>query len=107
MTLLAVRDNHFSRVRFVALGAIRFLPVYAVTGGTVQGSMPALVLPELGNLLSMTAETGVRDIASKRNVQRYVGVFVAVQTARDLEMWLPHVALVALRDRFLHCGGMS
>jgi len=61
----AIGDSHFSRVRFVALGALRGLAVCAVTSGTLQDSMLALVLPELCNLPFMAGETGIRDIIRK------------------------------------------
>jgi len=65
VAFFAVGDNHFSRVRFVALGALRDLAVDAVTGGTVKAGMLALIVPELGNLLRMAGETGICDIARK------------------------------------------
>lgn len=65
MAIPAISDSHFSRVRFVALGALRDLAVYTVTPGTVQGSMLTLVLPELRNLPFMACETGIRDIIRK------------------------------------------
>ena len=65
MAFFAVGDNHFSRVRFVALGALRDLPVDAVTGRTIKRRMLALVLPELGDLLRVTGQTGIRNISPK------------------------------------------
>ena len=65
MAFPAVGGSHFSRVRFVALGALRDLLVDAVTGGTVQVRMLAFVVPELGNLLCMAGEAGICDIACK------------------------------------------
>jgi hypothetical protein len=52
-------------MRFVALGTLRDLAVDAVTGGTVKGGMFALVVPELSNLLRVTAQAGICDIARK------------------------------------------
>ena len=65
MAFPAISGNHFGRVRFVTLGAVRDLSVDAVTGGAVQGGMLALIVPELGNLLCMAGKTGVCDIACK------------------------------------------
>ena len=50
VAFFTVGDDHFSRVRFVALGALRDLAVDAVTGGTVKGGMFALEFFELLDL---------------------------------------------------------
>jgi hypothetical protein len=65
MAFFAIGGSHFIRVRFMALGALRDLPVDAVAVGTVQHRMLAFVVPELCYLLSMAGEAGIRDIACK------------------------------------------
>ena len=49
----------------MALGTLRNLSVDAVTGGTVQGGMLALIASELFDLLCMAGETSICDIACK------------------------------------------
>jgi hypothetical protein len=99
MAFLAVGDNHFSRVRFMALSALRDLAVNIVTGGTVKGRMLALELFELIVLLRMAGETRIRDLTCKCYIQRRMRVLVTGKTALELVMGLPHMALIALRDR--------
>lgn len=99
VAFLAIGDDHFSRVRFMALGALRDLAVDIVTGGTVKGRMLALELFELIVLLRMAGETRVRDLARECYIQRRVRVLVTTETALELVMGLPHMALIALRDR--------
>jgi hypothetical protein len=107
MAFPAIGVNHFSRVWFVALGALRDLPVDTVTGGAVQGGMLALITPELRDLLCMAGETSIRDIACKWNIQGCVGICVTVEAASDSEMSLSHVALWTLGNGFLYCRRMS
>jgi hypothetical protein len=68
MAFFTVRGDHVSSVRFVALSTLGDLAVNAVTGGTVQGGMFALVLPELSDLLRVTAQAGIRDISCEGDV---------------------------------------
>jgi hypothetical protein len=65
VAFFAVRGNHFSRVRFVALGALGHLAMHVMTAGTVKGGMLALVFFELLDLRSMARETGIGDIIRK------------------------------------------
>lgn len=65
MAFLAIGDCHFSRVRFMALGALRDLTVDVVACGTVQGSMLALVVPELIDLPCMAGKTSIGNITPK------------------------------------------
>jgi len=48
-----------TRVRYMALGAGREFPVLIMAGGTVKVGMPALILPELPALQTMTDKTGI------------------------------------------------
>ena len=65
VAFFAVNGSHFSRVRFVALGALRDLAVDVMALGAVKGGMLALEFPELLNLLRMAGETGVRNVRCK------------------------------------------
>jgi hypothetical protein len=47
----------------MALSALRDLTVDAVTCGTVQGSMFALVVPEFSDLACMAGEAGISNVA--------------------------------------------
>ena len=68
MAFFAVGYNHFRRVRFMALGALRNLAVDTVTEGAVKSSMFARIVLELGNLRSVAGNTGICYLACKRNV---------------------------------------
>jgi hypothetical protein len=68
VAFFAVCGNHFSRVRFVALDALRDLAVYTVTEGAVKRTMFARIVPELGNLLRVAGDASICYFASKRNV---------------------------------------
>jgi hypothetical protein len=59
MAFIAVRGDHFSRVRFVALCALRYLPVDVMTLGTVKGCMLALILSEQPAFLPVAEPTGI------------------------------------------------
>ena len=107
VAFFAVGDNHFSRVRFVALGALRDLAVDTVTEGAVKGAMLALIVPELGNLLCVTGDAHICYFACKRNFQRSMRVLVTVQASLNLEVGLPHMALAALGDGFFDFRRMS
>jgi hypothetical protein len=107
MAIPAICRGHFSRVRFMALGALRGLAVHTMTSGTVQGSMLAPIVSELSNLPGMAGKTGVRNIVRESNIQRSMRVSVAVEAASDLEMGLCPMALAALRDGFLYQRRMS
>jgi len=85
----------------MALGALRNLAVDAVTEGAVKSSMFAGIVLELGNLRSVAGNTGICYLAGKRNVQRHVRVFVAVQATLKFKVGLPHMALAAKRNGFL------
>jgi hypothetical protein len=67
VAFFAVGGDHFGRVRFVALGALRDLAVNVMTLGTVKGGMLALVFPELLDLRRMAGETSVRNVVCKCN----------------------------------------
>jgi len=91
----------------VTLGALRDLAVDAVAEGTVKGSMFALIVPELGNLLRVAGDTGISHFTCKRNVQRSMRVFVTAQTSFKFEVGLSHMAVAALWNRFLDFRRMS
>jgi len=107
VTFFAVCDNHFRRVRFVALGALRYFAVDTVTEGAVKGSMFARIILELANLWSVAGNAGICYFACKRNVQRRMWVFVTAQASREFEVGLSHMALAALRDGFLDFWRMA
>jgi hypothetical protein len=107
MALPAIGRGDIGRVRLVALGALRFLAVNAVTGGTVKFGMLALVFPELFNLFCMAGETGISDITRKGNLQRSVRVPVTAEASFYFKVRLAAVALAAFRNRVLHGGGMA
>ena len=65
VAFIAFGSSQFTRVRFMALGALRDLTVNAVTGGTVKCGMLAFVVPQLSNLLRMAVLAGL--CACKRN----------------------------------------
>ena len=59
VAFLAVGDDHFSGVRFVALRALRDLAMNVVALGTVQGRMLALVCLKHPAFRSVADTTGV------------------------------------------------
>lgn len=59
VTILAVGGGHFSRVRLVALGALRYLPVDVMTPGTAEGRMFAHVILEKPGFRPVADLTGV------------------------------------------------
>ena len=59
--------NHFSRMWFVALGALRDLTVDTVTEGAIEGTVFAHIVSELGNLLRVTGDAHICYFACKRN----------------------------------------
>ena len=57
VTFFAVGGDHFSRVQFMALGALRNLSMDVMTRETVKEAMLALIASELGNLQSVAVQT--------------------------------------------------
>lgn len=86
----------------MALRAGRYLSVDVMTGGAVERSMFALLVPELGNLLGMAAHACIGDIARKRNHERRVGIFMTAQAVFEFIMGFAHVAHVALGNVVLY-----
>ena len=107
MAIPAIGGGHFSRVRFVALGALRNFAVCTVTHETAQGRMFTLILPQLGKLLSVTAETRLREVRREGDFKRGVSVLVTVGTTFQLEMRFSLVALAALWNVILDFGRVS
>ena len=68
VAFFAISDNHITGVRLVALRTLRDLAMDVMTHGTVKGGMLALKFPELCDLLSVTGETGFRNIVSEHNI---------------------------------------
>jgi len=102
VAFLAIRNSHIGRVGFVALHACRYLSVNVMTGGAVERSMFALLVPELGDLLGMAGQTWVGDIARKRNVERGMRILVAAQAVFEFIMGFAHMAHVALGNVVLY-----
>ena len=98
MTSFTVGDNHFLRVRCVALGTLRDLAVYRVTGYTVKGTMPARIVLELGNLLRVAGDTRICYPACRRHMQRRMCAHVTAEAVLQFEMGLSLMALDTLRD---------
>ncbi len=69
--------------------------------------MLALVFPELCDLLGVTGETRIRDIAAESNLQGRVRILVASQAGLELKVRFTHVALAALGDRLLYRWRMA
>ena len=65
VAFFAVSNDHFSRMRFMALGALRYLAVNIMTVGTVERGMLALELFKLIVLLRMAGKTCIRNLARK------------------------------------------
>ena len=86
----------------MALRAGRYLSVNVMTGGAVERSMFALLVPELGNLLSMAGHAWVSDIARKRNHERCVRILMTAQAVFEFIMGFAHVAHIALGDVVLY-----
>jgi hypothetical protein len=108
VAFFAVGDDHFRRVRLVALHAQRKLAVNTVAGGTLNGTMLASVDPELINLRCMTGNAGTLYVR-KGNVQGRVRIPVATETTLKFEVSLPRLqmALVALLDRLCRSRWMA
>ena len=68
VAFFAISDNHITGVWLVALCTLRDLAMDVMTHGTVKGGMLALEFPELCDLLSVTGETGVRNIVPEQNI---------------------------------------
>jgi len=98
VAFFAVGDNHFRRVRFVALGALRDLAVDGVTGRAVKSTMFALIVTELSNLLRVAGDTRICYFARKRQVQRHMWVRMTFEAVLKFEMGLSRMALGAPRD---------
>lgn len=98
MAFLAVGRSHFRRVRLVALAALRDLAMGGVTGGAIHGTMFALMVPELSNLLGVAGCTGFGHIARNGHVQGCMRVVVTAETTLEFVMRLARVALTALGD---------
>jgi hypothetical protein len=86
----------------MALAALRDLTVDAMTGGTVDVTMLALIVPEQGILLRVAGETNT--LVRKGHVQRSMRVLVASEAALKFKVYLPRaqVALAAFLDRLLY-----
>jgi hypothetical protein len=69
--------------------------------------MFTLILPQLGKLLSVTAETRLREVRREGDFKRGVSVLVTVGTTFQLEMRFSLVALAALWNVILDCGRVS
>ncbi len=74
VAFFAVGGSHFSRVRLVALGALRDLSMDGVASRAGKNAMFALIVLELNNLLWVAGDTGICYFARKRKVQRHMGV---------------------------------
>jgi len=107
VALLAIGRSHFRRVRFVALRALRLFPVDAVTEGAGKGAVLALVVFQLGYLICMTGDAGIRYVAFKRNLQGRMRILVAAEAALKFKMGLPHVAFTALGYGFFDFRRMA
>jgi len=68
VAFFAISYNHITRVGLVTLRALRDLAMDVMAHGTVKGGMLALKVPELCNLISVTGETGVRNIVPEQNI---------------------------------------
>jgi len=101
VTLFAVSNDHFSRMRFVALGALRDLAVNVMAVRTILCGMFALELLELFVLFCVAGKTCVGNFTGKGDVQRRMRVPMTAKTAFKLEMGFPHMALIALGNRLL------
>ena len=98
VAFFAVGGNHFRRVRFVALGALRDLTVDVMTDSTVKHTMLAFIVPKQSNWLGVAGATRICYFARKRHVQRHMWVHVTVEAVLKFEMGLSLMALDALRD---------
>jgi len=85
----------------MALAALWDLAVDAVTGGTIDGTMFALIVPELGILLRVAVKTNT--LVRQGHVQRSMRVLVASEAALKFKVDLPRaqVAPAAFLDRLL------
>ena len=107
VAFLAVSGDHISRVRFVALRALRNLAVDIMAHRAGNGRVLALVLFELLVLLRMAGKAGIRHVVRKRDLERGVRISVAAETSLQFEVRLSPVAVAALRDRFLYRWRMA
>ena len=101
MAFPAIGGNHFGRVRFVALSALRDLAVNTVTEGAVKGAMLALVVFELSYLPGVAGGTRIRYFARKRDIQRRMRILVTAEAALKFEVGLSHMTVAALWNGFL------
>ena len=95
VALLAVGCRHFSGMGFVALDALRYLPMDAVTDGAGEERMLTFIFSKLGDLRGVAGKTWVGQTAGKGDGQRGMGVFVTVQTACRLVVGFSRVAVAA------------
>ena len=92
----------------MALRALRDKAVDGMTGGTVKGAVPALMLRQLGNLLSVTGKTDA--FFGQRHIQRRMRVTVAAEAVFRFEVDffpLTVMAFAALLDRLLYLRWMA
>ncbi len=107
VALLAVCLSHLLGVGLVTLDALRNLSVGIVTEGACKSSVLALVFTKLDDLLGVTGQARICEIASHLDYQRSMRVAVATITTGEFIVRLPFVALAAKRDDLLDCGGMA
>lgn len=68
MAFIAIGGNHITGMRLMALRALWNLAMDVMTHGTIKGGMLALKFLELCDLLSVTGETGLRDIVAEHDL---------------------------------------
>ena len=107
VAFLAVSGDHISRVRLVALRALRDLAVDIMAHRTGNGRVLALVLFELLVLLRMAGEAGIRHVVRKRDLEWGVRISVTTEASLQFEVRFSPVAVTALRDRFLDRGRVA
>ncbi len=107
VALLAVVLSHLFGVWLMALYALRDLSMRIVAEGACKSCVLALVFTQLYDLLRVTGQTGVCDVASHLDIQWSMRIAVATIATCKLEVRLPFMTLAAERDDFLDSGRMS
>jgi hypothetical protein len=87
----------------MALCALRDLTMDRVTGVTVNGTMPAFMLPEFSVLLRVAVKANI--IACQGHIQRHMRVLVTLEAVVKFKVGLPRtkVTSAAFLDRFFYC----
>jgi len=68
VAFIAISGNHITGMWLMALRALWNLAMDVMTHGTIKSGMLALEFLELCDLLSVTGETGLRDIVAEHDL---------------------------------------